>query len=90
MKQINIDNLLEGKKPINVSIDREARAIYFKVSDHEVSKTIRPNSSLSVDYDENNDVVGVEIIRITNITNIFNKAYHDISSGIPPKALAPA
>ncbi len=90
MKHASINELLNGKTPINVSIDKEARAIYFKVSDAEVSRTERINSSLSVDYDDSGEVVGVEIIRITNIGVLLKKAFKDISSGIPSRALATA
>ena len=90
MNQVSINELLHGKTPISVSIDREARAIYFKLSDNEVSKTQRLNSSLSVDYDEDGEVVGVEIIRINNVSMLLKKAFQDISSGIPAKALATA
>ena len=87
MNQVNLNELLKGKTPISVSIDSAARAIYFKLSDEEVSKTVRLNSSLSVDYDEDGEVVGVEIIRITNVDVLLKKAFRDISSGIPSKAL---
>ena len=90
MNQVNINELLQGKTPINVSIDSEARAIYFKVSDNQVSKTERLNSSLSVDYDGNGEVVGVEIIRLRNAGVLLKKTFEDISSGLPPKALATA
>lgn len=88
MNQVSINELLQGKTPISVSIDREARAIYFKLSDDDVAKTVRLNSSLSVDYSENGEVIGVEIIRLTNVGVLLKKAFHDISEGIPPKALA--
>ena len=90
MNQININDLLDRKVPISVSIDREARAVYFKLSDDEVSKTVRLNSSLSVDYDSDGKVIGVEIIRVTNIEVLLKKAFKDISSGLPPKALTTA
>ena len=90
MNQVTLNELLNGKMPISVSIDREARAIYFKLSDEEVSKTIRLNSSLSVDYDEDGEVMGVEIIRMTNVDVLLKKAFKDISSGISPKTLATA
>ena len=90
MNQVSLNDLLGGKTPINVSIDREARAIYFKLSDKEVCQTKRLNSSLSVDYDENNQVIGVEIIRVNEIGIMLEKAYKDISSSIPPQALQTA
>ena len=90
MNHIDINKLLRGKKPVNITIDKDAKAIYFKVSDHMVSKTVRPNASLSVDYDEHNDVVGVEIIRVRRIEQIFKMALKDISSAIPSNILTPA
>ena len=87
MNQVNINELLNRKTPISVSIDSEARAIYFKLCDDEVSKTVRLNSSLSVDYDEDGEVIGVEIIRVTNVGVLLKKAFQDIASGIPPKVL---
>ncbi len=62
------NKLLKGKSPINVAIDKQARAIYFKVSEHEVDRTERINPSLSVDYDKHDAVVGVEIIRLNKVT----------------------
>lgn len=87
---MGINDLLEGKTPISISIDSEARAIYFKLSDDEVSKTVRLNGSLSVDYGEDGEVIGVEIVRVTNVGVLLKKAFQDISSGIPPKTLAAA
>ena len=83
MNHMDINKLLHGKTPINVSIDREARAVYFKLSDDEVLKTTRINSSLSVDYGKNDEVIGVEIIRIKKIEVLMKKAFKDISSSIP-------
>ena len=90
MNQANINELLHGRTPISVSIDREARAIYFKLSDDEVLKTVRLNSSLSIDYGEDEEVIGVEIIRVTNVGVLLKKAFKDISSAIPRKVLATA
>ena len=85
---IDISKLLKGKKPINITVDGEARAVYFKISDEEVLRTERPNNSLSIDYDKDNEVVGVEIIRVSKIEQIIKLAYKDISSHIPRQALA--
>ena len=90
MSKISINDLLENKIPVSVSIDKEARAIYFKVSDKDVTKTERINSSVSVDYDENGEVVGVELIRINNISVLMKKTFKDISSAIPRKSLVEA
>lgn len=90
MNHVSINTLLKGKVPINVSIDREANAIYFKLSDDEVLKTVRLNNSLSIDYGKDNEVIGVEIIRIKKINLLMKKAFKDISSALPANVLASA
>ena len=90
MNHLDIHKLLKGKKPINVAIDKEARAIYFKVSDEGVLKTIRVNESVSIDYGKGDEIVGVEIIRVNKIEVILKKALKDISSTISNKILAAA
>ena len=90
MNHTNINKLLHGKIPINVSIDKEAHSIYFKLSDDDVLKTVRLNSSLSVDYGKNDEVIGVEIIRIKKIKVLMKKAFKDISSSIPSNLLVTA
>ena len=90
MNHLDINKLLKGKAPINVAIDKEARAIYFKISDEDVFKTVRVNESVAVDYDKEDDIVGVEIIRVNKIEVILKKALKDISAIIPNKILAAA
>ena len=90
MNHLDIDKLLKGKKPINVAIDKEARAIYFKVSDEGVTRTVRTNDSVSIDYGKDDEIVGVEIIRVNKIEVILKKALKDISSTIPSNILATA
>ena len=90
MSHLDINKLLKGKKPINVAIDKEARAIYFKVSDEDAARTVRLNESVSIDYDNDDEIVGVEIIRVNKIEVILKKALKDISSVIPSNILATA
>lgn len=90
MNYIDLNKLLGGKTPMNVSIDKEARAVYFKVSDEEVLRTERPNSSLSIDYGKDDEVVGIELIRVSRIEVMLKKALKDIYSSIPRKSLATA
>ena len=88
MKNIDINKLLGGKTPTNITVDMDAEAVYFKVSDEEVTRTERPNNSLSIDYGRHNEVIGIEIIRVKKIERILSLAYKDISSNIPKEALA--
>lgn len=87
---MNINKLLGGKTPINIAIDKVARAIYFKVTDHDVVKSVRLNDSLTVDYGKHDEVVGVEIIRVNKIELVLKKALKDIATSIPAKSLQPA
>ena len=88
MRHLNINKLLKGKKPLSIAIDKQAQAIYFKVSDHDVCRTVRPNDSLAIDYDKNDEPVGVELIRVSKIELILKKAFKDISTAIPSNVLA--
>ncbi len=90
MNHVNLDELLKGKVPINVSIDTEANAIYFKVSDDEVLRTVRMNSSLTVDYGKDKEVVGIEIIRVKKINCLMKQTFHAISSALPNRILSVA
>jgi uncharacterized protein YuzE len=90
MNHLDINKLLKGKQPINVAIDKEARAIYFKVSDEDAARTVRMNESVSIDFDKSDEIVGVEIIRLKKIEVILKKALKDISTIIPNNILATA
>ena len=88
MSHLDLNKFLKGRKPINITIDKEAKAIYFKMLDQDVLRTIRINDSVSIDYGKDDDIVGIEIIRIRRIEVILKKALKDISSIIPSKTLA--
>lgn len=57
-------NTLKCQKSISVSIDRKAKAAYFKVLNDRIFRTVRLTDSLSLDYGKGDKVVGVEIIRL--------------------------
>ncbi len=90
MNPSNINKLLGGRTPINIAIDRIARAIYFKVSEDDVVRSVRLNDSLTVDYGKNDELIGIEIIRVNKIEVLLKKALRDISASIPRKTLQPA
>ncbi|HIH27356.1 MAG TPA: DUF2283 domain-containing protein [Methanoregulaceae archaeon] len=50
---------------MKVSVDKEADAVYMRLSDCRIhdSEEVRPGVIL--DYDENNNLVGVEILRLS-------------------------
>ncbi len=86
----NINKLLGGKIPTNISIDEIAHAVYFKVSEEEVLKTVKINNSVNVDYGKNNEVIGIEIIRVSKIELLLKRVLKDISNTLPAKVLQPA
>lgn len=83
MTQIDFEKIIKNKHAKSVSIDKEAEAVYFSFSDEPISKTERINDSLFVDLDENDELVGVEMIRVVSIKKVFAKAMHDISACLP-------
>lgn len=85
MTQAELSKLVKGKHAKSVSIDQEARAVYVSFSDEEVARTERIDESMFVDLDDNDAVVGVEIIRVVAIKKAFSKALHDISDYLPQK-----
>ena len=74
-EDIRLNELLKDKTPVNVSIDKEAKAVYFKFSDGKILKTVRINGSLTVDLGHDQEVIGVEVIRIKQINRVMKKPF---------------
>ncbi|MCK5706248.1 MAG: DUF2283 domain-containing protein [Candidatus Aureabacteria bacterium] len=73
------------EKPISISFDSVARALYITFSNNPIAKTIEENSSLFIDYDQDGKIVGIEIIRIAEarITKTLNSVLHDAEKNLP-------
>jgi len=51
---------------IKINYDKKAKAFYIKLSDRSIARTIEiENGQLFIDLDEENHVVGLEIIGLT-------------------------
>ena len=76
---------IERNKPTGISFDAIAKAIYISFSTKQVAKTVRKNSSMSIDYDKNGEIVGIEIIRIkkaqATIQRILKATENNLPSG---------
>jgi len=88
MTHYSLNKMLTGKEVKNISIDKVARAIYFKVEDHDVCRTVRINPNFAIDYDKYDEVVGLELIRVKRIELIVKKALKDITTILPNDAVA--
>jgi len=60
------------KKPFTFTLDTLAQAIYIKLSDEKVFRTERKGNCL-IDYNDKNEVVGIEFIRIKQGKAIFRQ-----------------
>lgn len=76
---------MKSNKPISLSLDTLARAIYITFSNNPVAKTIRKDPCLSFDYDDNNNLVGIEVIRLKQISATFKKILKDTENILPPE-----
>ena len=74
---------MRGNKPITFSLDTFARAMYITFSNNPVVKTVRKNSSFSLDYDKDNNLVGIEIIRLRHVSTAIQKVLKDAGHIIP-------
>lgn len=54
---------MKNTKYPEISVDRDANAIYIKISDEKVDKTKEISNSIFADIDENENVVGIEILK---------------------------
>jgi uncharacterized protein YuzE len=70
-------------KPISVSVDTLARAVYITISNNPVSKTVRKNESFLIDYDKEGKVVGLEIVRVEKMEATVKKVIKETEQGIP-------
>lgn len=73
LKMVNMSDC----KPISISFDCLARAVYITFSTRPINKTIRKDSSFAIDYDIEGKIVGIEIIRIKKAEMAVKKILKD-------------
>jgi uncharacterized protein YuzE len=82
--KIFFNNLnLKTNKPITFCLDTFARAMYITFSNKPVTKTVRKDSSFSIDYDKDGNLVGIEIIRLRRVSAVIQKLLKDAETIIP-------
>lgn len=50
---------------MKVTVDKEADAVYMRISDTRIHDSEEVKPGVILDYDEQNNLVGIEIIRIS-------------------------
>lgn len=73
----------ERNRPTSFLLDTLAKSIYITFSTKQIAKTVRKNSSLSIDYDKDGEIVGIEIIRIKKAQATFKRILKDAESYLP-------
>lgn len=77
---------MKGNKPISFSLDTLAKAVYITFSNNQIAKTVRKNSSFSFDYDKDEKLVGIEIIRLQKASLALKKVLKDTEDILSPKS----
>lgn len=67
---------------MKINYDRVADAIYLKVKNGIVNKTIKMQDRLIVDVDKKGDVIGIEILDASSASSI-KKLEESVRDGIP-------
>jgi len=60
---------------MKIEYDKEVDALYIRIQEKEVSKTIEIQEGVNIDIDENSKIVGLEILDATkrySLADIFN------------------
>ena len=60
---------------MKIEYDKEVDALYIRIQEKEVSKTIEIQEGVNIDIDENGKIVGLEILDATkrySLADIFN------------------
>jgi len=57
--------------------------MYITFSNNPVAKTVRKNSSFSIDYDKDGKLVGIEIIRLKQVSAVISKVLKDAEDILP-------
>lgn len=52
-----------------IKYDKNARALYIEIEKNKVTKTIERGSNVYIDFDKNNQVVGIEMLDVNETPN---------------------
>ncbi|HEY4501584.1 MAG TPA: DUF2283 domain-containing protein [Candidatus Paceibacterota bacterium] len=68
---------------MKINYDKIADAIYFKMSDGKITKTIKMNDRLVADLDNAGNVVGIEMLDVSNQLGDVGSLERNVLEGIP-------
>ncbi len=68
---------------MNIQYDRVADAIYFKMSDGSIDKTIKMNDRLMADLDISGNIIGIEMLDASNQIGDMQDLENNVLRGIP-------
>ena len=57
---------------MQLEVDQEADALYFRLDDSQIIDSEEVSSGIIIDYNENDEVAGIEILNLSNRTSIPN------------------
>ena len=60
-------------KKLILSYDEEAQALYVKLREGKINRTIRERSGVYLDYDHQGKLIGIEILGKLKLTNNLNE-----------------
>jgi uncharacterized protein YuzE len=68
---------------MKINYDKIADAIYFKISDGKMNKTIKMDDRLVADVDSDGKIVGIEMLDVSNQLGDVSSLEKNVLEGIP-------
>lgn len=69
----------ESVKMIKVTYDKESDIIYIQFSDHKVTESEEDKPGIILDYGENGEIVGIEVLNASKKTNQPNGIIYEVA-----------
>jgi uncharacterized protein YuzE len=68
---------------MTIQYDKIADAVYMKLSDGPVAKTLEINDRLNVDMDSKGNTIGIEILDASSQEDLVSMIQENVSTGFP-------
>jgi len=68
---------------MNITYDKIADAVYMKVSQATVARTVKLDDTLLVDKDHNGNIVGLEILDASSQEDLVKNLEGSVLNGVP-------
>ena len=78
---------------MKLSVDKEADALYLRLDDSPISESEEVAPGVVLDYNERNEVVGVEMLRLSKRASALNLSgleFHTADSSAPKRGIGAA